>query len=178
VEREGDEPVRAGLQMVARTVVEVEAGVQPDVTMAVDEEDVPAAPETLEQRAMRELMITAENGGLEPNLHDDMVIGLQDDTLNLRDMPADETDAYRRDVLTRPEVVSRVWFASSTDANHLRSVDIGRLFRGTDRGIWRSDASRYGLEAGCSANRSWRACSATTTGRSGIRCDGSSRTNR
>jgi hypothetical protein len=107
VEREGDEPVRAGLQMVARTVVEVEDGAQPDVAMAVTEEDAPAAPETLEQRAMRELMITAENGGLEPNMHDDMVIGLQNDTLNLRDMPADETDAYRRDVLTRPEVVSR-----------------------------------------------------------------------
>lgn len=125
MEREGDEPVRAGLQIVARSTVEAETGAQPDVTMSVPQEDTPAVPETLEQRAMRELMITAENGGLEPNMHDDMVIGLQDDTLNLRDMPADETDAYRRDVLTRPEVVSHVWFASTHDANHLASVNLG-----------------------------------------------------
>lgn len=108
VEREGDEPVRAGLQMVARTTTEVEIATASDDAMPVDTPEIPAVPETLEQRAMRELMITAENGGLEVNQHDDMVIGLQDDTLNLRDMPADETDAYRRDVLTRPEVVSRI----------------------------------------------------------------------
>ena len=106
VEREGDEPVRAGLQLMARTEVQVEAVAMSDSDAPVERQDTPAVPETLEQRAMRELMITAENGAMEPNQHADMVIGLQTDTLNLRDMPVDETDAYRRDVLTRPEVVS------------------------------------------------------------------------
>lgn len=109
VEREGDEPVRAGLQLVSHDDTN-NAPVPPsDVPpSASNHAETPSVPETIEQRAMRELMITAENGGEEANAHSDMVIGLQDDTLNLRDMPVDETDAYRRDVLTRPEVVSLV----------------------------------------------------------------------
>lgn len=108
VEREGDEPVRAGLQLVSRSVDDSAPAVQSDAAAPADnQQETPSVPETIEQRAMRELMITAENGGVEANAHRDMVIGLQDDTLNLRDMPVDETDAYRRDVLTRPEVVSR-----------------------------------------------------------------------
>lgn len=110
VEREGDEPVRAGLQLVSHDDTN-NAPVPPsDVPPpASNHAETPSVPETIEQRAMRELMITAENGGEEANAHSDMVIGLQDDTLNLRDMPVDETDAYRRDVLTRPEVVSLVF---------------------------------------------------------------------
>lgn len=111
VEKEGDEPVRAGLQLIPRANVEVETAAITESTPAVERQEAPAVPETLEQRAMRELMITAENGGLETHQHEDMVIGLQSDTLNLRDLPVDETDAYRRDVLTRPEVVSHVWLA-------------------------------------------------------------------
>lgn len=107
VEREGDEPVRAGLQRVSQTVDQGAPVTQPEaVSSPADQQEMPPVPETLEQRAMRELLITAENGGEEANAHKDMVIGLQNDTLNLRDMPVDETDAYRRDVLTRPEVVS------------------------------------------------------------------------
>lgn len=84
---------------------------------------------------MREVTITAENGGVEANEHKDMVIGLQDDTLNLRDMPVDETDAYRRDVLTRPEVVSH---CPALPGRMLISctVHVGRLLRGPDRSVW------------------------------------------
>ncbi|KAI5451672.1 DNA primase large subunit Spp2 [Naganishia albida] len=105
VEREGDEPVRAGLQIVSHSVNDNAPVVKSEFSeTVVAQEEKPSAPETIEQRAMRELMISAENGGEEANAHKDMVIGLQNDALNLRDLPVDETDAYRRDVLTRPEV--------------------------------------------------------------------------
>jgi hypothetical protein len=117
VEREGDEPVRAGLQFAQPRAVSptVDANdVRIDAPTNGESEAVatPVIPETLEQRAMRELMISAENGGEMDAEHRDMIIGLQGDTLNLRDLPVDETDAYRRDVLTRPEVVSPIFLCS------------------------------------------------------------------
>ncbi|KAJ9103272.1 hypothetical protein QFC21_002695 [Naganishia friedmannii] len=141
VEREGDEEVRAGLQVaqpraVSPTVdaddarADMPANGEPQVT------DVPLVPETLEQRAMRELMISAENGGEMDAEHRDMVIGLQGDTLNLRDLPVDETDAYRRDVLTRPEV---------STLDDYSSVPIEAFGEAMLRGMgWRPEAPRSG----------------------------------
>lgn len=112
IEREGDEPVRAGLQFAQPRAVSPTIATDDNAStdMPANGEPqaaaIPAIPETLEQRAMRELMISAENGGGLDAEQRDMVIGLQGDTLNMRDLPVDETDAYRRDVLTRPEVVS------------------------------------------------------------------------
>lgn len=147
VEREGDEPVRAGLQIVSHSVNDNAPVVKSEFSeTVVAQEEKPSAPETIEQRAMRELMISAENGGEEANAHKDMVIGLQNDALNLRDLPVDETDAYRRDVLTRPEVVSRMMSCSSLCVLIPSSVNFRRLLGGPDRSVRRSDAPRHGLE--------------------------------
>ncbi|KAJ9101488.1 hypothetical protein QFC19_005139 [Naganishia cerealis] len=142
VEREGDEEVRAGLQFpTAAVTAPVEDTHELRTKTPVEDEPRAAAapvpvPETLEQRAMRELMISAENGGDVDPEHRDMVIGLQGDTLNLRDLPVDETDAYRRDVLTRPEV---------STLDDYSSVPIEAFGEAMLRGMgWRPEAPRTG----------------------------------
>ncbi len=108
VERSGDEPVKAGLQI---TSSKEDVGVkQEDVDMTdgsssvkVEQTEVKIEYEaevedSIETRAMKALMME-QNGEEKKN---DLVIAMQEDTMDLRNHPEDETDAFRRDVLTRP----------------------------------------------------------------------------
>jgi hypothetical protein len=119
IERSGEDAVKAGLQLTSakgtQKAVDEEAQV---VKMEVDEENGVVVTETraivklepgtengedsIETRAMRALLM--EQNGEEKK--SDLVIALNDDTLDLRKMPVDETDAFRRDVVTRPTEVS------------------------------------------------------------------------
>jgi hypothetical protein len=128
-ERTGDEPVQAGLQLTASNRKE-QAG-QPkreSDSLAVKQEDVEMQDgvngtssttlrsnikieqgttdvgdeDSIETRAMKALLMDQQG----EDKKSDLVIAMNEDTLDLRSMPVDETDAFRRDVVTRPTEVS------------------------------------------------------------------------
>lgn len=123
IERTGGEAVRGGLQRVERD----EDG-DGDIRMKIEEEDdstaknisvaasgiiavkvepgidtdTPMEHETLEQQALRAVLATANNDA--SSSRPSLSIALQSDTLNLQaGGPPTESDAFRQDVLTRPE---------------------------------------------------------------------------
>ncbi len=137
VERTGDEAVVAGLQLTGSraraalatgqdpVAVKLEPGAEASGSGSADVSDfdsnaadspmahvkleegsatppLPAAEETLEQKAIKALL-DGGDGEVKP----DLVIKMDEDTLDLRNMPADETDAFRRDVIMRPAEVRR-----------------------------------------------------------------------
>lgn len=105
VERSNDGEVQAGLQVVKREpavdlpIAETSTSMG---TAAVKKEEEPDL-ESIEERARKALLDSAANpDGEEAARFRDMVIGNADDS-NWMERPADEADAFRRDVLTRPE---------------------------------------------------------------------------
>ncbi len=119
VERSGGEPVKAGLTFVGVKKEEGEEDVEmkngddseqdQDVkpsssTLLAATSSSSSSEETLDQKALRALMQMDEEG--KPK-RQDLVIGMASgDDLTF---PVDEGDAFRRDVLNRPEEVSVAW---------------------------------------------------------------------
>ena len=109
VERSGDDMVHGGLQRVVENTTNGESGVggqptQEDVEMRT-EGDQPATPLTLEQQALQAVLATGtQSASDDPSAN--LTISVQTDTLNYLDRPpegVDETDAFRKDILTRPQ---------------------------------------------------------------------------
>ena len=105
VERTGDDVVQGGLQRVESAAPTGEK-LDGDVVMAASGDaqpalETPTTTETLEQQALRAVLAS---GNEDASSSRNMTIDLQTDTLNLLDRPpGDETDAFRQDILTRPE---------------------------------------------------------------------------
>jgi hypothetical protein len=108
VERSGDVVIQGGLQRVESTtaIEEDQAnGVATPTSTGLPTDSLSTETETLslEQQALRAVL---ESGNENSSSSRDMTIDLQTDTLNLFDRPqgpGDETDAFRQDILTRPE---------------------------------------------------------------------------
>jgi hypothetical protein len=128
-ERTGDEPVQAGLQLTASNRKEKPGQPKRESdSLAVKQEDVEVQDggngtssttlrsnikieqgttdvgneDSIETRAMKALLMDQQG----EEKKSDLVIAMNEDTLDLRNMPVDETDAFRRDVVTRPTEVS------------------------------------------------------------------------
>jgi hypothetical protein len=111
VERSGDDVIQGGLQRVESSTVNGEEQVDGDTANATPTSTGPTTDSlstetetlSLEQQALRAVL---ESGNENSSSSRDMTIDLQTDTLNLFDRPqgpGDETDAFRQDILTRPE---------------------------------------------------------------------------
>ena len=108
VERSGDDVIQGGLQRVESTTANEEHqanGVATPTSTGLPTDSLSTETETLslEQQALRAVL---ESGNENSSSSRDMTIDLQTDTLNLFDRPqgpGDETDAFRQDILTRPE---------------------------------------------------------------------------
>lgn len=125
VERSNDGEVQAGLQMVKSEQGDQAAVVRQSLaadTIVKKEEE----PESIEDRARKALLESAANpDGEEAARFRNMVIGNADDS-SWMDRPADEADAFRRDVLTRPEEVRGILavnLCSSADASQSTMED-------------------------------------------------------
>lgn len=113
VERTGDDVVKGGLQTIKTDVVETTAvevnnveektttSTSTTATVVKMEDGDDKKPETLEQQALQAVLNTANDMDTTPSLS----IDLESDTLNLTQRPpiGTETDAFRQDILTRPE---------------------------------------------------------------------------
>lgn len=112
VEKSGDDVVQGGLQRVDTpgetdgdvSMTPVDGAQAATETNTVPNSTTQTIPLTLEQQALQAVLASGD----ETSSTNDLTIDVQSDTLTLFDRPpapapGDETDAFRQDILTRPE---------------------------------------------------------------------------